>query len=65
MKLLNKTKALIRFTLSFIDDQKKNEVVIHSGESKDLYQLRGWLIEQGVECDTIKSEILYFGQEDA
>lgn len=58
MKLLGKTKSLIRFTLWFVDDQLMQWVVVHSSESKDLYQLRGWLIEQGVECNTIQSERL-------
>lgn len=46
----------VQFVLWFIDDEFMKWVVIRSACSKDLYELRASLIEQGVQCDPVVAE---------
>lgn len=48
----------VQFVLWFVDDQQMKWVVIRSESSKDLYELRSHLIQQGIQCDAIFAERL-------
>jgi len=53
----------IQFVLWFKNDERMNWVVTRSSSSKELYQFRGWLLEQDIECLSIEAERLEMSEE--